>query len=109
MRVKRKQDGTSNVRVFGLRPEMFFAYQVAYFIYVELDNEKNCVITSARDGKHKRSSDHYMGCAIDLRIWGFTPQTAQKATAMLKERLSDEFEVFLEKDHIHIGFDIQYL
>lgn len=119
MRVKRNSDGTSDVKVFGLCPEMIFAYIIAYEVYRELGNEENCVLTSARDGTHKRSSDHYMGNAIDLRVWGFkeitldvTPEcnaTGEGAADLIRERLTDEYEVFFEGNHIHIGFDIQTL
>lgn len=104
MRVKDK-----TVRVFGVRAEMFFAYQVAYQVYSELNNAKNCVITSARDGTHKRGSDHYVGNAIDLRVWGFDDKQRAKAAQMIRDRLTVEFEVFDEGDHIHIGFDVQNL
>lgn len=113
MRVK------EGVRLLPLRPVMYFAYYVAYEVYKELGNKDNCVITSAADGKHKRSSEHYKGDAIDIRVWGFrnidlevTPvcdYTGQQAAHRIKARLSDEFEVFFEGDHIHIGFDPQTL
>ena len=106
MRVK-----DDSVRVFGLRPEMIFAYQVAYEVYREYGNEKNCVLTSARDGTHKRGSDHYVGNAIDIRVWGFDELGVDldDVAEKIRSRLSVEFEVFNEGDHIHIGFDVQYL
>lgn len=119
MRVKRNSDGSCDVRVFGLCAEMIFAYMVAYEVYREIGIPQYCVLTSARDGKHKRNSDHYMGDAIDIRVWGLkgtalnmesiVDYSIDEVRDMIAERLTDEFEVFAEGDHIHIGFDIQEL
>lgn len=95
------------VKIFGIRPEMAFVIPVIRAVYAELDNRENCVITSAIDGKHKRGSDHYAGLALDVRVWGFSDEARAKARNMIDERLTDEFEVFDEEDHLHIGFDPQ--
>lgn len=107
------------VRIFGARPEMLWAVIVAGQVYKELGNYENFVITSVRDGTHKRGSDHYVGNAIDIRVWGFKgttlnmeptcDATAEEASQMIQARLTNEFEVFFEGDHIHIGFDVQNL
>lgn len=103
------------VKMFGVRPEIAMAMQVVDSVYRDLDNYDNCVCTSIRDGEHKRSSDHYLGNAFDMRVWGFrditllieptTQYTGEEAAETIKDRLTDEFEVFFEGDHIHIGFD----
>lgn len=97
------------VRVFGGRPEIIWAVITAGQVYREMDNYKNFVVTSMRDGTHKRGSDHYVGNAVDLRVWGFSDNERAKARDRISERLTDEYEVFDEGDHIHIGFDVQNL
>lgn len=95
------------VSIFGVRPEMSFAMIVVHQVYRELDNMENCVITSCTDGEHSKGSDHYVGLALDVRVWGFNREQRALATEMILERLTDEFEVFDEDTHIHIGFDPQ--
>lgn len=95
------------VKIFGMRSEMIWAAIVVEGVYDELGNSQNCVITSGIDGIHKRSSEHYKGDAIDVRVWGFDAEERAMARDMIDERLTDEFEVFDEEDHLHIGFDPQ--
>lgn len=95
------------VKIFGVRPEIVWASIVVLQVYADLGNVENCVITSCIDGTHKRGSDHYAGLALDVRVWGFSDEQRAKARDMIDERLTDEFEVFDEKDHLHIGFDPQ--
>lgn len=96
---------------------MIWAYLVAKAVYEKYGNAHNCVITSGAepDPEHTRSSEHYKGDAIDLRVWGFKDislpvepscdVTGQQVADEIQANLTDEFEVFFEGDHIHIGFD----
>jgi hypothetical protein len=103
------------VQLFGICPEISVAMLVVDTVYRELGNYDNCVCTSVRDGEHKRSSDHYKGDAFDMRVWGFQDitlnaepvcdYTGQEVADIIQSRLTNEFEVFFEGDHIHIGFD----
>ena len=95
------------VKIFGVRAEMAMAMTVIDEVYRELDNTENCVITSCTDGTHSRGSDHYVGLALDVRVWGFNREQRTLCCDMLRERLTSEFEVFDEETHIHIGFDPQ--
>ena len=67
---------------------------------------KTLVITSARDGKHKAGSLHYEGKAIDLRTRDFTPLRRQDVHFECQNQLGVDFDVVLEKDHIHCEFDV---
>ena len=96
----------SGVRVLGVRSELVIAIHIASAVceYVGVD----CTITAVIDGTHKRASEHYSGCAFDLRRpdWPDFNDTA-KAQAVadeLKQALGDDYDVILEKDHIHIEF-----
>ena len=82
----------------GLTPQMAIAYVIACRCYGQYD----CVITSASDGKHGPNSLHYKGQALDLRTRHMNGQTLQGVYAKLHEALSDQFDVVLEDDHIHV-------
>jgi len=62
-----------------------------------------CVVTSAKDGKHKTGSKHYDGEALDFRIWHF--DDASRAAEKLQTRLGKDYDVVLEKTHIHAEYD----
>jgi len=68
-------------------------------IYEEFKTE--LVITSGRDGKHGLNSLHYQGLAVDLRTWNLLATVV----ARIRAELGSDFEVILEKDHIHIEYD----
>jgi len=53
------------------------------------------------DDAHKEDSLHYQGLAEDIRIWDVLEAFKKR----LEEALGLEFEVILEKDHIHIEYD----
>ena len=59
------------------------------------------IVTSGRDGKHKTGSLHYEGKAFDLRTY----HVIEKLAANLRLYLGKEWDVIVEKDHIHIELD----
>jgi len=60
------------------------------------------VITSTFEGNHGAGSLHYANDAIDIRIL----QTFKNNVfADLRDRLGNDFDVVLERDHIHIEYD----
>lgn len=64
------------------------------------------VITSARDGVHMKGSKHYTGEALDLRSYYFNGFERQEIHFELRNALGADYDVVLEKDHIHVEFDI---
>ena len=66
---------------------------------------RDAEFTSIVDGKHHKNSLHYVGLAVDLRIWylGGTPERIQ-FTLDLQQHLGDDYDVLLKPDHIHIEF-----
>jgi Hedgehog amino-terminal signalling domain. len=62
-------------------------------------------ITSGTEGDHAEESFHYNGLAIDVRTRDLTQQEAKGARSILEDALNQEYDVVLEKDHIHIEFD----
>jgi hypothetical protein len=91
------------VRLHGLGTEILVALISANDAYAS--RGKDCVITSAIDGRHSRSSKHYTGCAVDLRIRHLPEKAAESIVQELKTALGDDFDVVLEKDHIHLEYD----
>ena len=64
-----------------------------------------CVLTSGKDGKHGEGSLHYEGLAADFRTRQVKPDTIPLIADECRKRLGKDFEVFVEKDHIHIEYD----
>jgi len=89
------------VNLNGIRPEVLIGVMVADSILPKFG--QGCVITSCIDGKHKRSSAHATGRAVDLRTW--TLRDKESAVRIMQDSLGDEFDVILESDHIHLEFD----
>lgn len=92
------------VRVGGLAPEMVLAGVVVMMVFREW-GYNSCTITSCRDGQHKEGSLHYVGKALDFRTRDVVQSQLPTIVADIKEALGEEFDVVLEKDHIHLEFD----
>lgn len=61
-------------------------------------------ITSIADGKHKIDSKHYdkpYSNAIDYRIWNVLNSLVRE----IKKELGPDYDVVLEKDHLHVEYD----
>lgn len=91
------------VSLLGAATQTILGITSAAFIYHSYG--ENCTVTSVVDGKHGRHSHHYKGCAWDLRTRNLSPDVAMSIARELQEALGDEFQVVLEKDHIHCEFD----
>jgi len=91
------------VRVFGIRPETVLAIQVAHEVY-ELYNA-DLVVTSVIEGSHSRGSLHYTGQAVDLRLHDWlTVQQHEEVADEIRKCLTDDYDVVLESNHIHIEY-----
>ena len=90
------------VRVAGLRPEILFAIIAAERVCGDMGVD--CVITACVDGVHQAGSLHYCGLAVDLRSRDFRPGDVDKAIARIQQCLGADYDVVLEKDHIHVEF-----
>ena len=101
-------DSTSKIRVrkgvkaIAIRPELLLAIMVADGIY--LKKGKNLVITSINEGKHSLNSFHYSGAGVDLRTRYFTKKEKLEVFKELKENLTEDYFVKLEKTHIHVQY-----
>jgi len=94
------------VKLVGIRPETVAAIDVANSIYSHFDY--NCIVTSVIEGKHGSHSLHYVGLAVDFRIRHLDPDIPHKIVKLLRRHLTDEYDVVLEIDHLHIEVDPKY-
>ena len=66
------------------------------------EHNQELVLTSYLDGKHSKGSLHYVGLAIDLRTWDIT--TPRDCVREMQKALGEDFDVILERDHIHLEY-----
>jgi len=93
----------AGVKIEGAKPELILGLMVADRVYSIHGQE--LVITSCIEGVHKKGSLHYKGYAADLRTRYFTEATLQSVVFDLRTYLTDEFDIVLEFNHIHLEFD----
>ena len=86
----------------GVQWQMFHAALVAEQVYKKFGAE--CVITAGTDGKHMEGSLHYKGRALDLRTFNVAGKELQVKVA-LQQALGKDYDVVIEKDHIHCEYD----
>jgi len=69
-------------------------------------NGQELVVTSGIDGIHSAGSLHLFGLAVDFRTYYF-PSQMQKELVLkeLKESLGSNYDVVLERTHIHVEYD----
>lgn len=91
------------VKAKGLQPEILLAIIEAREIYRDLDAE--LIITSLLDGKHMPNSFHYKGLAVDLRTRHLSRTDKMLVAARLRLALGPEYDVVLEKTHLHVEYD----
>ena len=63
------------------------------------------VVTSLEDGNHMKGSFHYVGRAADLRTRDIPPDVCKQLVRDIKASLGNDYDVVLEKDHIHLEYD----
>jgi len=88
----------------GIQPEALAMVPVVVARFAEIGADY-AMITSALDGKHSTQSLHYKGKALDWRIRHLKDGEAELVTKFIRLDLGQQFDVVLEKDHIHIEFD----
>ena len=67
---------------------------------------QNIVITSGTNGTHMTGSKHYTGDALDMRTSNFpTPSAMMTFVDGLRKRLGGDYDVVVEKDHLHCEYD----
>lgn len=92
-------DVETPVRMGGLRPEVLFVLLVAWPIF-ERHGSDVVVTAHGPEAAHSRGSLHYVWLAIDLRRWYL--DDADAACQELQAALGPDYDVVLEKTHVHI-------
>ena len=91
------------VKINGIKPEAVLACLVIVSVLTAQGfGAYDIVITSGTEGKHSRTSLHYVGFAVDVR--SNEMDFPEDAVDALKIALTDEFDVIQEKTHIHVEF-----
>ena len=91
-----------NVIPNGIKPETLLAINICNEVYKT--HGHSLTITSICDGKHSRTSLHYVGYAFDARTKTLTDDEKYAVVKDLKERLTTDYDVVLESDHIHVEY-----
>jgi len=92
------------VKFKGIKPEILVALPAVMTRFEDVAADY-VMITSGLDGTHSAKSLHYEGLAIDLRTRHITLEKAQAVVKALKMDLGDQYDVVLERTHIHLEFD----
>lgn len=94
------------VSLVDLQPQMVVALLVLERVYQGLCGAQyELTITSGKDGKHMAASLHYRGLALDTRTSDVPAGKRETLARNAQLALGDEFDVVLEKDHLHTEFD----
>lgn len=92
------------VKVSHLNPKLITAIQSLDSVRMSVFG-KSLVITSGNDGEHMKSSKHYTDDAVDVRTRDLNTQEKDLFTKIAQTMLGNQFQVILEKDHLHIEYD----
>ena len=89
------------VDIRGLQPEMALGMLCLYTQLLPHSTDGKIVITSGTDGKHKINSLHYLGLAVDVRIWNI--EQIENVVEAIKEDLPG-FDLVLHRTHLHMEY-----
>ena len=99
----------NGVKIKGIKPECIMGIMIAESVWkLSLNTNDPMVITSVTDGKHMNGSLHYKGLAFDVRTNFLTSTQKSIFFDALRNHMDLEFDIVLEKSHIHIEFDPKY-
>jgi len=93
-----------------LKREIRRALNIIEDVYINIAGHES-IITSTTEGTHSPSSLHYAGQAVDIALPGahnmyVRPGGSTNAVVKkLREMLGKDYDVVLEKDHIHVEYD----
>ena len=91
------------VKVKGIKPELNIGLIVADGVWKRYG--KVLVVTSVVDSKHGEGSLHPTGYGGDLRTRYFNPILIEVVAEELRESLTDEYDVVIERNHIPLEYD----
>lgn len=91
------------ISIKGISANLMPALIIANEIFSSIG--KPLVITSLLDGEHMINSKHYIGDAMDIRIFHLNKNELKEVLDSLRSALFNSYNIILEKDHIHIELD----
>jgi len=98
------------VKLVGIRPEMVIFITVALGVADEM-GLKELWVTSVVEGRHRKGSLHFVGHGLDLRNRASTgrlkrwpKEFTERFVRKLRSRLTSEYDIVVEKYHIHAEF-----
>ena len=91
------------IKLNGIRAEIVMALVIAQETARIYNQHYRISVTSVTDGKHSNGSLHYVGQAADIRVADM-PFDVMKYVDSLKLALKENYDVVLEKTHIHIEY-----
>ena len=94
------------VLINGVKPEIVLAMNIIQHAIFDCSAQP-CTFTSIVDGLHGIGSEHYIGHAVDIRTNHMSVELRSLVTRTIRERLTVEYQVIDEQDHIHVEFDPQ--
>jgi len=94
------------VNLNGTQAEAFEILVAARAAFEEYGAD--CWVTSGQDGKHGEDSLHGAGYALDFRTRHVSKVVAEKVVDKMRKVLGKDYDIVLEKDHIHGEWDKKY-
>lgn len=98
-----KVETKDGVALDGLRIQMWPVLEIAAQIWRAAGQQ--LVVTSTTGGRHGKGSRHYDGLAVDLRTRYFSDEERVRVLDQLRAALGDEYDVVLERTHMHVEYD----
>lgn len=106
----------TGVDVRFLRPEITARlWTIEQIFLFHAPNGYEFILTSGTEGKHSVNSLHYKGLAVDIRRWYWAHNgertdlgidTLIKIRADLVQALGPDWDIVLERSHVHIELDM---
>ena len=86
----------------GFQPETVLGVVIVHEVWKK--HKWTLKLRSGTEGDHSPGSLHYVGFAADLRIWGIPREKLRVAVRECRAALGNEWDVVLEKTHVHFEF-----
>jgi hypothetical protein len=104
--LKIKTEGTAPCLIAGIQPEIVLAIMIADQLWSRKFSTHDFVITCVTDShKENLESLHNFGMAFDMRTRQLEEWQKSQFAVELQALLGSEYDVVLEKTHIHVEFD----
>ena len=103
--LKIKTEGPAPCLIAGVQPEIVLAIMIAESLWYR-EFSYDFVLTCVTDShKHDQESLHNFGLAFDMRTRELVAVQIMDFSDELRRCLGSEYDVVVEKTHIHVEFD----